>query len=174
MSSLPLTRNVNVMVGFRWPCHSCSSTQGMQQVLHVTNRCHYLLATIQTTLHANLKQLNRHVAHALSHAKATWYAHLWCQMIHDMNMEPCRTWEHICILTKGESTHHQCHPTMAMQLPDGMQASNAADNMSVFAPHFQCVLNNHHPVKWIMLIISHNGEYVGISTILSHGTNQKQ
>ena len=63
-----------------------------------------------------------------------------------MNMEPRLAWEHICLLTKGESTHHQCRPTLAMQLPDETRVSNPADNMSVFAPHCQCVYNNHHPV----------------------------
>jgi hypothetical protein len=51
-------------------------------------------------------------------------------------MEPRLAWEHIRLLTKGESAHHQRRPTMAMRLPDGTQANNAADNMSVFAPHF--------------------------------------
>ncbi len=106
------------------------------KVLHATNRCHLLPAAIQTTLRANLKQLNRHIAHAVSHAKATWYANI-CQKIHDMNMEPRLAWEHIRLLTKGESAHHQCLSTMAMQIPDGKRATNAAENMLVFAPHFQ-------------------------------------
>jgi hypothetical protein len=74
----------------------------------------------------------------VSHAKATWYAHI-CQKNHDMKMEPRLAWEHIRLLTKCESAHHQCRPTMAMQLPNGTRAKNAADNMSVFAPHFQRV-----------------------------------
>ena len=37
---------------------------------------------------------------------------------------------------------------MAMRLPDETRASNAADNMSVFAPHFQRVYNNHRSVDF--------------------------
>ena len=88
------------------------------KVLHATNRCHHLLAAIQATMRANLKQLNRHIAHAVSHAKATWYAAI-CQKIHDMNMDPRLAWEHIRLLTKGETAHHQRRSTMAMRLPDG-------------------------------------------------------
>jgi hypothetical protein len=77
------------------------------EVLHATNRCHHLPAAIQATMRTNLKQLNRHIAHAVSHAKATWYAAI-CQKIHDMNMDPKLAWEHIRLLTKGETAHHQC------------------------------------------------------------------
>ena len=77
------------------------------EVLHATNRCHHLPAVIQATMRANLKQLNRHIAHAVSHVKATWYAAI-CQKIHDMNMDPKLAWEHIRLLTKGETAHHQC------------------------------------------------------------------
>jgi hypothetical protein len=115
------------------------------EVLHATNRCHHLPAAIQATMCADLKQLNRHVAHAVSHAKATWYTGI-CWKIHGMRMEPRLAWEHIRLLTKGKSAHHQRQPTMAMRLPDGTQATNASDNMSVFAPHFQRVYNNHRPV----------------------------
>jgi hypothetical protein len=115
------------------------------EVLHATNRCHHLPAAIQATMRANLKQLNRHVAHVVSHAKATWYAAI-CQKIHDMNMDPRSAWEHIRLLTKGETAHHQRRSTMAMRLPDGTRATNAAENMSVFAPHFHSVFNNHRAV----------------------------
>jgi hypothetical protein len=64
------------------------------EVLHATNRCHHLPAAIQATMGADLKWLNRHIAHAVSHAKATWYADI-CQKIHDMRMEPRLAWEHI-------------------------------------------------------------------------------
>ncbi len=36
---------------------------------------------------------------------------------------------------------------MAMCLPDRSRATNASENMSVFAPHFQRVYNNHRPVN---------------------------
>ncbi len=88
------------------------------EVLHATNQCHHLPAAIQATMRADLKQLNRHVAHAVSHAKATWYANI-CRKINDMRLEPRLAWEHIRLLTKGKSAHHQRQPTMAMQLPDG-------------------------------------------------------
>ncbi len=96
-------------------------------------------------MRTNLKWQNRHIAHAVSHAKATWYADI-CQKIHDMRMEPRLAWENIRLLTKGKSAHHQRQTTMAMRLPDGTQATNASENMSVFAPHFQQVYNNHRPV----------------------------
>ncbi len=96
-------------------------------------------------MRADLKWLNRHIAHAVSHAKVTWYADI-CQKIHDMRMEPRLAWEHIRLLTKGESAHHHCQTMMAMHLPDGTRATNASENMSVFAPHFQQVYNNHCPV----------------------------
>jgi hypothetical protein len=115
------------------------------EVLHPTNQCHHLPAEIQATMRADLKWLNRHVAHAVSHAKATWYADI-CQKIHDMWMEPHLAWEHICLLTKGDSAHHQRRTTMAMYLSDETCATNSSENMSVFAPHFQRVYNNHRPV----------------------------
>jgi hypothetical protein len=35
---------------------------------------------------------------------------------------------------------------MAMRLPDETRATNAAENMSVFAPHFHSVFNNNRGV----------------------------
>jgi hypothetical protein len=60
-----------------------------------------------------------------------------------MQIEPCLVWEHICLLTKGKSAHHQQHTAMAMRIPDGSRATNASENISVFAPHFHQVFNNH-------------------------------
>jgi hypothetical protein len=105
------------------------------QVLHTTKRAHHLPPDIQATMRADLKHLNRHIAHAVLHAKATWCADI-CSKIHDMRMEPRLTWAHIRLLEKGESAHHQKKKTMAMRLPDGSRATNAAENMSVFSPHF--------------------------------------
>ena len=73
------------------------------EVLDATNRCHHLSATIQTTMRTNLKRLNRHIAHVVSHAKATWYADI-CQKIHDMRMEPRLAWEHIHLLAANLRT----------------------------------------------------------------------
>jgi hypothetical protein len=58
-------------------------------------------------------------------------------------MEPHLAWEHIRLLTKGESAHHQQCTAMAMRSPDGSRATNASENMSVLALHFQQVFNNH-------------------------------
>ncbi len=44
------------------------------QVLHATKCAHHLPAEIQATMQADLKCLNRHIAHAVLHAKAVWYA----------------------------------------------------------------------------------------------------
>ena len=40
---------------------------------------------------------------------------------------------------------------MAMRLPNGSRASNASENMSVFAPHFDRVFNNHRAVDPTLL-----------------------
>jgi hypothetical protein len=105
------------------------------QVLHATKRAHHLPPDIQATMRADLKCLNRHIVHAVSHAKATWYADV-CSKIHYMCMEPRLAWAHIRLLAKGESAHHQKKTTMVMRLPDGLCAANVSKNMSVFSPHF--------------------------------------
>jgi hypothetical protein len=56
-------------------------------------------------------------------------------------MDPRLAWEHIRLLTKGEAAHHEKKTAMAMRLPDGSRATNASENMSVFAPHFHRVYN---------------------------------
>jgi hypothetical protein len=111
------------------------------EILHAIN-CK-LPIVAQDTIQAKLKRLNHHGAHAVTHAKAKWYADI-CTKIHDMQMEPPLAWEHIRLLTKGEFAHHQQRTVaMTMRLPDGSRATNASENMSVFAPHFHQVLNNH-------------------------------
>ena len=64
------------------------------QVLHSTKHAHHLPAEIQATMQADLKCLNRHIAHVVLHAKAVWYADV-CSKIHDMRMEPRLAWVHI-------------------------------------------------------------------------------
>jgi hypothetical protein len=64
------------------------------QALHATKCANHLSAEIQATMRADLKHLNQHIAHAVSHAKATWYANI-CSMIHNMSMEPHLAWAHI-------------------------------------------------------------------------------
>jgi hypothetical protein len=112
------------------------------QVLHAIKHTHHLSSDTRATMQANLKCLNRHIVHAVLHDKATWYAEI-CSKIHNMCMDPCLAWEHISLLTKGESTHHEKKTTIAMCLPDGLRASNASENMSVFYPHFNQVYNTH-------------------------------
>ncbi len=106
---------------------------------------------MQSTVNSSLKPktscklnslLNHHVTHAVTHAKAKWYTDI-CSKIHDMQMEPRLAWEHICLLTKGESAHHQQCTAMTIRLPDGSCTTNATENMSVLALHFQRVFNNH-------------------------------
>ena len=112
------------------------------QILHALKHTHHLSPSIHTTMQSDLKRLNHHIAHAVSHAKAIWYADV-CSKIHDMPMDPrLACWAHIRLLTKGEAAHHE-KMTMAMRLPDGSHASNALENMSVFSPHFNRVYNTH-------------------------------
>ena len=112
------------------------------QILHALKRTHHLSPAIHTIMQSDLKHLNCHIAHAVSHAKATWYADV-CSKIHNMRMDPRLAWEHIFLLTKGKAAHHEKKTTMAMRLPDGSRASNASENMSVFSPHFHRVYNTH-------------------------------
>jgi hypothetical protein len=56
--------------------------------------------------------------HSMIHAKVKWYADI-CSKIHGMQMEPHFILEHIRLLTKCESAHHQQRTAMAMCLPDG-------------------------------------------------------
>ena len=109
-------------------------------VLHAIKRNHHISQDIHRTMQADLKRLNRHIAHAVSHAKATWYAKV-CSKIRSMRMDPRLAWEQIHLLTKSEAAHHEKKITMAMRLPDGSRATNASENMSVFAPHFDQVYN---------------------------------
>jgi hypothetical protein len=120
------------------------------QVLHTIKRTHHLSSDAQATMQADLKCLNCHIAHVVSHAKATWYAEI-CSKIHNMRMDPCLAWEHIRLLTKGKSAHHEKKTTMEMRLPDGSRASNNLDNMSVFSPHFNRVYNTHHATNPTLL-----------------------
>ncbi len=110
------------------------------EILHAIN-CKLPIVT-QDIMQAKLKCLNHNVAHAVTYAKAKRYADI-CSKIHDMQMEPHLAWEHIRLLTKGGSAHHQQHTAMAMRSPDGSHTTNASENMSVLAPHFQRVFNNH-------------------------------
>jgi hypothetical protein len=96
-------------------------------------------------MQADLKRLNRHITISVSNAKAKWYAQL-CSKIHNMPFNPRVAWEHIRLLAKGKTAHHQKNLHMAMWLTDGTRATNSSENMSVFGPHFTKVFNNHRPV----------------------------
>ena len=68
------------------------------KILHCVKQSAHLPPQIQATMKADLVRLNRHIAIAVSHAKAKYYADI-CAKIHDMHMNPRLAWEHICLLT---------------------------------------------------------------------------
>jgi hypothetical protein len=80
---------------------------------HAIKHASHLPSAIQATMQFILNRLTRHISHAVSHAKATWYADI-CQKIHDMRFDPRLAWEHIRLLTKGETAHHNKMTNMAM------------------------------------------------------------
>jgi hypothetical protein len=57
------------------------------QQLHSVKPMHHLPAMIQATVQVDLERLNRHIAHAVLHAKAMWNADT-CAKIHNMKMDP--------------------------------------------------------------------------------------
>jgi hypothetical protein len=120
------------------------------QLLHTFRCSHNLSDDIVNTIRADLRRAQRRVNDAVSLAKSKWYADL-CQKIHDMGMNPRLAWEHIRMLMGGKSAHHNKIKNMAMRLPDGRLAKNAAENMSVMYPHFQRVFNNHRPTNSTIL-----------------------
>jgi len=80
---------------------------------HAIKHASHLPSAIQATMQFDLNRLTHHISHAVSHAKATWYADI-CQKIHAMRFDPCLAWEHIRLLTKGETAHHNKMTNMAM------------------------------------------------------------
>jgi hypothetical protein len=70
------------------PTTLASLLKECNQVLHAYKYAHHLPTEIQATMRADLKRLNHHIAHAVSHTKAVRYADV-CSKIHDMRMEPC-------------------------------------------------------------------------------------
>jgi hypothetical protein len=112
------------------------------QLLHAVKCASHLPQSIQSTMQANLQCLNRHITISVFNVKAKWYAKL-CLKIHNMQFNPHVAWEHIRLLAKGKTAHHQKNLNMAMQLPDGTKATSSSKNMSVFGPHFTKVFNNH-------------------------------
>jgi hypothetical protein len=79
--------------------------KGCNQLLHSVKCMHHLSAEIQATVQVDLKHLNCHIAHAVLHAKAMWNADI-CAKIYNTKMDLRLAWEHIRLLTKGESAHH--------------------------------------------------------------------
>jgi hypothetical protein len=62
--------------------------------------------------------------------------------IHNIKADPRTAWQNINISKGGETTHHKSTINMTMRLPDGSIAKNAKENIAVFAPHFNNVLDN--------------------------------
>jgi hypothetical protein len=110
---------------------------------HAVKHASHLPPAILATMQFDLKRLTRHISHAVSHAKATWYADI-CQKIHDMWFDPRLAWEHIRLLTKGKTAHHNKLTNMAMRLPNG-------NKVEVFGPHFHNVFNNHRSTDHTVL-----------------------
>ena len=116
------------------------------QLLHAIKHASHLPPSIQSTMRADLKHLNRHIAISVSSAKAKWYTQI-CSKIHNMSFNPRVAWEHIHLLAKGKTAHHQKRVHMEMRLLYGTKATNSAENMSVFGPYFSNVFNNHRPIN---------------------------
>jgi hypothetical protein len=102
------------------------------------------------SLQAQLKAINKCNQGLVELAKACWYKGI-CKKNLVKSMDPCLTWENICILTGGETAHHKTNHNMSMRLESSELASNAKKNMSVFSMHFNKVLNNHRPVDYTVL-----------------------
>ncbi len=62
-------------------------------------------------MRADLKRLNQHIAISVSSSKAKWHTQI-CSKIHNMSFNPRVAWEHIGLLTKGETAHYQKHVHM--------------------------------------------------------------
>ena len=100
-----------------WSQMSCSTLAPLyterNTLKHAIKHTSHLPSAIQATMQFDLNCLTRHISHAVSHAKATWYADI-CQKIHDMWFNPRLAWEHIRLLPKGETAHHNTMTNMAM------------------------------------------------------------
>jgi hypothetical protein len=117
--------------------HTLRHNDGLPESVRVSLRCH-------------LARVSKHIKDLVLLAKSKWYSNI-CSHIHDMRMNPRIAWENIRTLMGGESAHHKRVVNMAMKLPDGTLATNNKQNMSVFAPHFTNVYNNHRPVDFEIL-----------------------
>jgi hypothetical protein len=104
----------------------------------------------RASLKCHLGRVTKHIKDLVLLAKSRWYSNI-CSHIHDACMIPQIAWENIRTLTGGESAHHKRVINMAIKLPDGSLATNSKENMSVFAPHFTNVYNNHWPVDFKIL-----------------------
>ena len=62
-----------------------------------------------------------------------------------MHFNPKEAWASIGRLTGGESSHHTSPKLMQMRIPSGNLAENDEERFSVFANHFNKILNNHKP-----------------------------
>ena len=120
------------------------------RLVHTLRHADGIPDTVITSLKCHLKRITKHVKDMVLLAKSRWYSSI-CGRIHDMRMNPRLAWENIRTLTGGESAHHKRVINMAMKLQDGSLATNSKENMSVFAPHFANVYNNHRPVDFEIL-----------------------
>jgi hypothetical protein len=118
------------------------SIEECDQVLHALRSSADLPPSIADSTRVHLRCLNKNVKDKVLIAKARWAAHL-CSKIHNMRSNPRVAWEYICLLTKGNTAHHNKKLQMAMKMTNGKLASNDKENMTVFGPHFDCIFNNH-------------------------------
>jgi hypothetical protein len=131
-------------------CILAPAIQEKNRLRHRLHDCTDLSPDEMSHAKIQFKLLNKQNHDLVELAKARWYKGL-CEKIHQMNMDPRTAWEHIHILTGGETAHHTSTINMAMKLENGNLASNTKENMSVFGAHFHKVLNNHRPVDHTVL-----------------------
>ena len=124
--------------------------EGRNQLLHALRSSSDLPPSIIETMRTQLQNLNKTVKDKVLIAKARWAAHV-CSKIHNMRANPRVAWEYIRLLTNGSTCHHKKKVEMAMKLPNGKLATNGKENMKVFGPHFEQVLNNHRSVDMTVL-----------------------
>jgi hypothetical protein len=120
------------------------------QLIHTLCPSATLPTSIANAMRDAFTRLNKNIKDKVLIAKAQWAAHL-CSKIHNMAMNPRLAWEHIHLLTGGSTIHHKKSVPMAMKMPNGNIATNRKENISVFAPHFERVFNNHCPVDLTIL-----------------------
>ena len=84
-------------------------------------RAHKLAPSRQTL--DELKKLQWKVEEVIAMAKTCWSRHL-VEVIHNMNFRPKEEWTNICLLSKGERSHHSAPSMIQMKMPSGELARN--------------------------------------------------